>query len=933
MKYLIVLFLSFINYQIFAQYFYFNQFELSNEILDKKPTCLLRNHKDILHIGTENGLINFDGYSYDILLRKGAASQYVTAMYHDGHTLWIGYNDGALYFLENFEFKPFLRNGVKRNSKITGIVKDKSGQIWVSTYGEGVFVYTKDQTYNFNKDSGIGSDDIYSITTDRYDKIYISNDEGIYYCQIKGSKKSVKKLNLNSEIEGDIIQKISYDSFRHLLYASSYDEGMWEIDLKTNLAKKVENTSGKVQLYTHAHNQLICSSYENEENSFYIKRKNTTEKVKADGIDGELIPIDMYLDQEGSLWVLCKNNGLLMANTSFVTFSSMIDNIQAIKKSDNDILIGCENGLFAISKEGNQKVLIKNENILSLYVSKTSNKIWAGSFGNGIFIIDINHQVVKRIQESNGLINDNVFSIVEHKNDIWISTLAGVQQIGQDGILKKSWNKNSGLSSDYNYTLFSDSKNNLWVGSDGEGLAYFDSNDSLHKVSNKQTIISITEDVKGRIWFSTLNKGLGYFENEKLFNFDMNNGLSSLQVSGISSDAKGNVFVFQNRGLDIIDAKTMHVRHLGKNLGFTRWVQNINAFHLDDSNIFTLSHKDKLIRFDPSILKLSKPKLVIKSMKCGRHRIQEGLVNYFDFDQNDFQIEYTGVWMNDPKSVTYGYKMLPMDKDWRYTKDVKLVYSNLRPGSYEFYIQCSTNHRYDSFESTPIKFKIYPAFWQTVWFYIISVSLFVGLILWWTNSKNKTEKMIQELKTEQIKSQLETLKSQINPHFLFNSFNTLISTIEEKPKEAVVYVEKLSDFYRSVLQYRYNDLIKLKEELILLDNYRYLLFQRFGDHLIFNVELDEIGDTLIFPLTFQILIENAVKHNIISASKPLRINIFIIDDKIKICNNLQPRLSTEKSTYFGLQALNRRYMSITGKEIVIDHMETEFCVTIPIIKK
>jgi LytS/YehU family sensor histidine kinase len=197
---------------------------------------------------------------------------------------------------------------------------------------------------------------------------------------------------------------------------------------------------------------------------------------------------------------------------------------------------------------------------------------------------------------------------------------------------------------------------------------------------------------------------------------------------------------------------------------------------------------------------------------------------------------------------------------------------------------------------------------------------------------SERKKTLEAIKTEQVKNQLETLKSQINPHFLFNSFNTLISVIEYKPEQAVTFVEKLSDFYRSILQYRETEFISLEEEVTIMENYRFLLEQRFGKSIEISVNISNPKTYMILPLTLQLLIENAVKHNVVSKNKPLIIHITQTDENLKICNNLQPKLSVEVSTHFGLQSLSKRYLYLLGKDIIINKTADEFCITIPLKK-
>jgi LytS/YehU family sensor histidine kinase len=179
------------------------------------------------------------------------------------------------------------------------------------------------------------------------------------------------------------------------------------------------------------------------------------------------------------------------------------------------------------------------------------------------------------------------------------------------------------------------------------------------------------------------------------------------------------------------------------------------------------------------------------------------------------------------------------------------------------------------------------------------------------------------------------LKSQVNPHFLFNSFNTLIAIIEEDQKTAVSYVEKLSEFFRSIVAYRDKDLIPLREEINLLDNYFFLQKKRYGQHLSLSIKIDDntLSATRIPPLTLQLLVENAIKHNAVSKESPMLIEIFTESSNIIVQNNMNPKLLNERSSGMGLQNITNRFNLLTDEMVEIKNDGKIFSVKIPLIKK
>ncbi len=190
----------------------------------------------------------------------------------------------------------------------------------------------------------------------------------------------------------------------------------------------------------------------------------------------------------------------------------------------------------------------------------------------------------------------------------------------------------------------------------------------------------------------------------------------------------------------------------------------------------------------------------------------------------------------------------------------------------------------------------------------------------------------EELQRKNTQAQLESLKNQVNPHFLFNSLNTLISVIPENTETAVKFAERLADVYRYVLEIKDKELITIKEEMEYIEAFQYLLSIRFGDHIQFKFEnLDSFADKYIVPLSIQMLIENAIKHNVISQSRPLTISITAEADELIVCNNLQEKTKNVKSTGVGIKNIEKRYQLLAGKKIIIEKTDDIFCVKLPIM--
>jgi sensor histidine kinase YesM len=191
----------------------------------------------------------------------------------------------------------------------------------------------------------------------------------------------------------------------------------------------------------------------------------------------------------------------------------------------------------------------------------------------------------------------------------------------------------------------------------------------------------------------------------------------------------------------------------------------------------------------------------------------------------------------------------------------------------------------------------------------------------------------EELKRENLVAKYEALKNQVNPHFLFNSLNTLSGVVEQKPELATYFIKKLSDIYRYVLEQNEKEIVSLQDEMKFVDDFVFLSKMRFGNALIFNVNLLANNTIKIVPLGLQMLVENAIKHNIIADDMPLKIEIEIEDEFVIVRNNLQKKKTTNSGKEpLGLENLKKRYAYFSGASVKVIESDSKFIVKLPIIE-
>lgn len=218
---------------------------------------------------------------------------------------------------------------------------------------------------------------------------------------------------------------------------------------------------------------------------------------------------------------------------------------------------------------------------------------------------------------------------------------------------------------------------------------------------------------------------------------------------------------------------------------------------------------------------------------------------------------------------------------------------------------------------------------------ILVITLIISLFLhafYFYKALQDTKVKEQKIIAGSASAKFDALKNQLDPHFLFNSLNVLTSLIEEDPDQAQKFTTSLSKVYRYVLEQKSKNLISVDEELKFARTYVRLLKMRFEDSIIFEIPEKALNpEAKIVPLSLQLLLENAVKHNIVTSAKPLHIKIYEEGNYLYVSNNLQEKQVVKKSSGVGLQNIRQRYAILTKEEMQIFKNDKEFKVRLPML--
>lgn len=926
--------------------------DLSRELDDTRINVFHPSFDTYLWVGTVKGLYRWDGLE---AVRhepgNGSVDQEITAITGtDNGLIYAGLKNGDIWIVENGTTRSFKPEEGTASSRITGLLVDGAGRLWWSTYGEGIYCHTGERVFNFNTDDGLPDDYIYDIEKGPEGAIWVGTDRGIAVCNLHDREKTVRSYGIEEGLPDLIVKKIAR-SDAGVLWFGFDRNGICRHDAASDrfIRPEIENAVfGSVTA-------LACLSGEvwvadNRGQIFRLPRSGmVARKININGILPAGKITGMVADDFGYLWlrdsqdVYVSSGSVLGLITS--TAHGPLDELHSVAPAGNGgYWVASDPGLV---KTGNEDGYVHLEGLLEPTVKFTeiakghNNVLWISTFGKGIIRYDPATRQSRIIDHSDGLINDNVLALSLQGDHLWAATLGGASRLslsGGDVAGIRSYNKDDGLSNNFIYDITEDPAGDVWFATDGNGLVQFDGNSfTAYDESSgleDDVIYSLFASQQGDIWFSTSSGLLYRYDKNTFRSYGRNEGLAGEFIYSITGSSKY-IFILTDRGLNILDQNSSHIVPLLEELGLEEIVSDLNSYCLEGPYACFATYQG-IIRIDTAEAGIfaGGPLTGIDRVRVNLRAMGPSEARVFRSSQNQFTFDYSAFWPLAPERVQFQVMLQGYDPTWQTTYNRSVNYAMLRPGSYEFRVRSFISAASEPDNEASYTFTISKPFYARTWFVVFSLLLTGFAIYTIIKYRERRLREAEERKKERIEFEFQTLKNQVNPHFLFNSFSTLISMIEEDPGNAVEYTEKLSDFFRDILEVRDTELIPLREELRLIRNYQFIQQKRFGEHFRLKISIEEKALTsFIPPLTLQLLTENAVKHNIISRARPLTVFIRSEGGHITVENNRQPKPSEGRSTGIGLQNIRKRYRIITDEEVLVEETTKVFRVVLPIIWK
>jgi len=951
-----------------------------------------------MYFAAQDGLNRYDGSSitaYEAYFKDDTKSAYsqLGRIFIDSHNrMWSCMKNGALtlWSAERDTFSTII--GI---SDASYIMEYESGKYYVGSFSEGLYELKFSDITDYevvNRASGFG---VYQI--------HLRNSGGMLLATTSGVKiydgyiSEVFPLLSNMHIS-DIIEwkdELLISTFSHGLYSSSNMNDVYQYaDLPKDLRIQDIHSDSKSRLWIATYSDGLFK-IENGYVSRFINDPLDHKSINYNDI------LTIFEDHQENMWFGSDGGGtsyvksyakpIYSVTSAMLRFEAEVDVPRAISTDrDRKIWIGTSGkGLTAVmpdlseivhysSSAEHEVFRIPIDRIMSLLHDESDN-LWIGTQEGGLLyksadqpkIISINQDILK-----GSTIWDIHLADADH---LWLCTRSrGLLLYHVATGQVEMYNSDSGHIDDNNIRTIINGEvaGEFICGSENGIITVIDyPTRQFTKLELGQQMISSVKSLcsmKEQLWIGTSQHGIVIYDRSNSDSYVLNhaNGLPNNMVYSIIPHNEY-VWITTNKGVAQIYRDFLRPNVLNQIFstsdGLVSKEYNTGAYHIDDRGTLYFGGLDGVNWFDPNkMLKDLRPvQLSLLEIIITRSIGQDHIPIYdkaeieLSYKDRDFQVKYSTLEFTNVEEREYLYQLVGLNKDWINNGSSELVnFSNVPPGDYQFLLK-SKNHD-GVWNRVPIQIAIHiePAVWQTLWFRLLVVATVVYAI-WHTYRMRLNQiRATADLQNQLAKSEAKALKSQMNPHFLFNSLNAIDHYILNNDKAtASIYLTKFSKLIRCILDFSDVPLISLDQELEILELYVMMEQLRFPRKFEFKFTVDSLSNTQMIkipPLILQPFVENAIWHGLLFLNEPGFLSITVSKNKRDIICTIDDngigrlksaQLRTAKSTKrksHGISItkerlrLNNQLFNLGGRIDIIDKYDidgkatgTQVLVTLP----
>ncbi|MEW6470352.1 MAG: two-component regulator propeller domain-containing protein, partial [Bacteroidota bacterium] len=937
--------------------------------------CVMQDSKGYIWISTDAGVCRFNGKEFTTFTTAdGLTDNTVFNIFEHKERLWFVCSNATVCYYENGIFSPINANKelqvwLKQGSRVIfSQAFDEGDTLWLGTW-QGLFSVAPANNYSSVSPDTLFGDSIniaiqvlgnkVPVISRHYNythTVFSDGKQAIIPLRCKGLLNFNYKVCKESKYNYDPTSRCVMMKDGRLLFTYRNDLFVYE---ESKPIQKLSFPSSIIHLSQDTDNNLWIGFSKNGIMRFPAGNLQARPETFLEGHSVSYV----CLDYEKGLWFSTLNKGVFYlplpnyANYSNISFLS--GKIVGMSTLRSELFIATEANVIAsinASKEPN--AIIRDYEIkISPYVNFVSvdNKIYL--CGNIVGELDI---ASKKI---------NYFSWEgkSRLHGLWI------KQLSRDSFLVFSINTIETVKGSHsihrtvlpvrvncvlereNGPILLGTNNGLYV-SDGQMPVMVPGSDSL---SNTR-IISLAEDAKGRLYIGTKGKGLIIVEKNQATLVSAVSGLASNACNFILPDTADHVWVASNKGISLVKISTPGSFRVIANLDVTYGLPTNEVLKLArlGPSLFA-GTKEGLCEIDLSTnwINTVPPVVLISKLYMNGNDIRDGMTE-FPYDQNNFSFLVDCFSFKSQLSPHCYVKLVGFDKEKKLVPSGLIEYNNLPPGSYTLEVYGINNSHMIS-EARTFSFMVYQPWWFSWWFLSLaatslagSVGLIVRKII---GSIKRKERQKTEINRQLSEYQMTALKTQMNPHFIFNCINSIQHLIlTEKNDMAYNYLNQFASLVRTVLEYSQKDFIALSEEKKVLANYLELEKLRFGDSFGYTLEINGLDESKVFVPTMiiQPFAENAIWHGLLPSKEKRELSIRIArnSDKLDIwvrdngigINNSAKKENTLGKSSIALKNIEKRIKLFREKAGIDIHLRisdrsevmergTEVLLSIPLI--
>lgn len=872
-----------------AQQYNFKNYSVENGLPYVQIFAMFQDSKGYLWSGGYGGLSKFNGKTFKSYSPKnGLANHNVNAIIEDQfHFITVGTIDGLSVIdkVDGQISNYYVKDGLPSNY-VTSFCLDPRIGLWTGT-NKGLCIWDGKKVIPvpFFKD--------YNISCLLYSEKY-----GVLVGTSKGLFREKKHHNefelLIDSINVTAISRVTPDG---KVYVGS-ENGLYLMDMETHHWNVFHVSNGLIDesisavLYQEKGGTVWIGSksglisFNGKEFSYYtISYDNNANHIRT-----------LLIDYEDNLWI-GTHSGLYKFRGKGFTVYDRKDGLggafiyQIIRDTKQNLWLGTEsNGVYRFSDGFFKNYSTKEglpDNHVSCILPMDDGSIWFGT-NKGISVLRNDRlQTLENIGFKPGSPVNCFYK--DSRHTIWIGGLNGIAALRKKGSSYESvYYELPAIGIDKNgvevWSFVEDSRGGLWAGTYLSGLYKLEGNtfrrQAITSPDAVQTALDMCRDKEGNIYAATLNGVLIFNPHKHSYKLiSEKEGLSSELVYAIGLTRDNHyLWAGTNQGINRIDLRklalgTIDILSYGKADGFSGVESNTHGIYEDSDSSIWFGTVNGLIKYSPKEFipndNLSKTNITKIKLAFQDTLLANGSV--LPYSLNNISFDFIGICLTNPDKVLYTYKLEGFDKTWSPYTDINFVkYDNLLPGKYTFKVKSCNNEGIWNIEATTFSFEILPPFYKTWWFLLASLILVVGGLAaafrFRLNQLNKKQQERFEQEVEVSKAELKALRAQMNPHFVFNSLNSIQHYIlNSKSEEAAKYLNKFAKLIRLILNNSDKPTVTINEDLEALKLYLELEKMRFDNKFDYTIEVNEEIDgdyDEIPPMLVQPYIENAILHGI-----------------------------------------------------------------------